>query len=96
MCLNSEIFLSGDTAYGNCCGNVGFDRRAASCPCLVAPPIFGTTEELEKIGCCQSKDQSKSENYNQDSQGCCDGAAYDLGDQLCCGDVVGDAAAHVC
>jgi len=96
MCCEGMVSFVGDTAYGNCCGNVGFDRRAASCPCLVAPPIFGGPEELDRIGCCQSGDQSRSENYNQDSQGCCDGTAYALEGEICCGDVVGEADKHVC
>merc|ERR1739838_824900 len=54
MCCNGYVTAMGNTGFGQCCGNVGYDRRNGSCPCN-EPPVATVVHGAE---CCRSRDNS--------------------------------------
>jgi len=93
MCCEGNVSFVGSTAYGSCCGKEGYDRREASCPCNVGPALYGAGRNA---GCCRSRYGRRMENYNQETEGCCEGSAYSLDHEFCCGNRVGDIKTQYC
>jgi len=87
MCCGGAAFEVGDTQYGQCCGDVGFDRRNQSCPCG-RPPVADVPNNDAQ--CCRSRDGTVM-GYTTEGQACCNGVAYDTATQFCCNDEIGDA-----
>jgi len=79
MCCEGIVSFVGDTAYGSCCEDVGYDRREYSCPCHVLPLI---PIENHDDACCYSWEKRTA--YNQHTQGCCGDVVFDLENQFCC------------
>jgi len=93
MCCNGFVSFVGDTAYGQCCGEVGYDRRSFACPCNQPPVIEASPNAVQ---CCRSNDNSVLSAIIQGEEGCCNGVGFSLATQFCCGNVVGDLATQVC
>jgi len=92
MCCGGIATFVEDTAFGQCCGDVGFDRRTQSCPCGQAPVADVPQNEAQ---CCRSRDNSVQTTRTND-QGCCDGVAFDPESEFCCNGVIGDGATSAC
>merc|ERR1719495_2006326 len=73
MCCGAIATYVEDTTFGQCCGDVGFDRRTQSCPCGQAPVADVPQNEAQ---CCRSRDNQVQTTRTND-QGCCDGQASD-------------------
>lgn len=94
MCCEGVVTHVGNTAFGSCCGNEGYDRRYSSCPCHRPPVLNGI--DYKDAACCRSDDRSRAQGYDRRTQLCCNGDPYDDDNQMCCGGVVGDIDTQTC
>lgn len=92
MCCGGRGHFVGDTSFGQCCGEVGYDRRIQSCPCGL-PPLADVP--VNEAKCCRSRDNSVTSAIANDEE-CCDGFGFDPSTHFCCDHVIGDSATQVC
>jgi len=92
MCCEGEVSDVGDTAFGSCCGKVGYDRRKDSCPCN--NQVLGRGIKHEEARCCESSNEGNSKPYNYKLQSCCNGNVVDnpvdidSDNLICCDDKI--------
>jgi len=85
MCCGGKRSPVEDTAFGQCCGDVGFDRRTQSCPCGSAVVDVPASD----AGCCAGA------SYNAKTDFCCNGVVGSSADSVCCGNSIVSSVADV-
>jgi len=91
MCCEGNVSFVGDTAFGACCGHVGYDRRNDSCPCN--NQLLGRGIKHEEARCCGNSENG-TVPYNYKLQSCCNGnvvsnpTGIPTDNLICCNDQI--------
>ncbi|XP_077969058.1 uncharacterized protein LOC120344879 [Styela clava] len=94
MCCEGRVGFITTTAYADCCYDVAYDRRVASCPCGNGKLL---NAQKKDTACCRFDSERSNWNpYLVETQGCCDGEIYDLGLQICCNGLIANASSQYC